>query len=417
MAPEGLELIQDSGWRLLRMVDDILDHARGLVGKLKIAPTSVDWPVFLRAVEIDAARVAGRNANSFVLRRKGLQLRRVRFDEARLRQVLDNLIANAARHTAKGRIELDCIVASAGEDAITIDFHVMDSGEGIAFDDQERIFLPFERGKGTVSRYGGKGLGMGLAISRQLVEMMGGRLTVESRPGEGACFRFQVLAEREQDEAAETTRLSIGRAYDGPQRTLLLVDDDEGGRRALATFLRSVGFHVVEAQSGRSALNACSETMPPDLVLTDLFMADGDGWSVLAAMARRNRAIPVVSISSAPSERPAQFPEGLCFARHLMKPLDHSKVLQCISDLIGEDGAQEPPAERAPDARSASLERPSAAMLAALSHMVDEGRVSDIQTWAEALKAAEPNCAGFADEVRAATIRLDFQALEALSAE
>ena len=95
MAMEGLELIQDSGWRLLRMVDDILGHACGRAGQLGIAPSSLDWPGFSPRGEIDAARVAGRNANCFVLRCKGPLLRRVRFDEARLRQVLDNLIAKA----------------------------------------------------------------------------------------------------------------------------------------------------------------------------------------------------------------------------------------------------------------------------------------------------------------------------------
>nr|WP_276556834.1 hybrid sensor histidine kinase/response regulator [Rhodoblastus acidophilus] len=411
---EGLATIQDSGWRLLRMIDDILDHARGLAGKLTIAPVTVDWPAFLRAVEADAERIAARAGNGFTLRLQGLSLQRIRLDHGRLRQVLDNLIANAARHTVNGRIELDCLVGPASKERMVIlDFRVTDSGEGIALADHEQIFLPFQRGRHTVSRYGGKGVGMGLTISRQLVEMMGGRLTVKSRPGEGACFRFQVMAEQDDAAAASPGAIAHAGGYDGTPRTLLLVDDDDESRRVLAKFFRGAGFEVMDANSGRAALEVCAAARP-DLVLTDQFMADGDGWMVLKAMSNRYPDVPVISISAAPLERPARFPDGINFAMDLLKPLDHGKVLCCVSDLLGLAWTRDGTTEPTPATLVTSLERPDPVLISVLSAMTVDGRISDILSWADDLKAAQPRCASFADEVHAAASRIDFQTLKTL---
>lgn len=414
---EGLEAIQLSGWHLLHMIDDILDHARGLSGALRLAPVSIDFPAFLRAVTRDAERIAARKGNVFALRLSGPPLRRVRLDPGRLRQILDNLIANAGRHTTRGRIDLDCVVTPKDSARVTLGFTVTDDGEGVAIDDLERIFLPFERGKGTLSRYGGKGLGMGLAISRQLAELMGGRLTVDSRPGKGASFRFHVLAER--DKAVEPADAPSEAAVAGPRRRILLVDDEDANRQTLATFLRIAGFEVIEAQSGRAALAAWPDDAPatnrPDLALTDQFMADGDGWMVLEALARRDRAIPVIAISSAPPERPADFPPDLHFAAHLMKPLDHGKLLLCIGDLIGLERPPERAPTPAPDEPHDGRTVPPASMTAALTQMIAEGRVSDIMDWAHALEASDPDQADWAKAIRAAVERLDFTALERLA--
>ena len=313
---EGLAIIQDSGWRLLRMIDDILDHARGLAGKLAIIPGPVDWPAFLHGVELNARTLAARNRNEFSLKVSGEPLARVRLDEGRLRQVLDNLLVNAARHTFDGRIELDCVVGATNADGTRpLDFAVTDTGEGIPLTDQERIFLPFERGRRTAARRGGKGIGMGLAVSRQLVEMMGGRLTVESQVGKGSSFRFQVTAEAADETAVPATGAPGHPAEAGAGRTLLLVDDEEDNRRVLATFLRQRGFKVVEAHSGQAAAGQAAAEPRIDIVVTDQFMADGDGWMVLRSMARLHPDAPVVLISAAPPDRPGDIAAGARFRR------------------------------------------------------------------------------------------------------
>ena len=150
-------------------------------------------------------------------------------------------------------------------------------------------------------------------------------------------------------------------------------------------------------------------------LLVRQFMADGDGWMVLRSMAERFPAVPVVSISAAPPERPANFPKGTDFAVHLLKPLDHVRLLSCISDLLGLSWRPEPRGEAVSSPPSpAKGPRPDAASMAALREMIAAGRISDIMTWADAAKTTEPRCANFADEVRAAARHLDFPKLMTL---
>jgi len=403
---EGLAAIQDSGRRLLRMIDDILDHARGLAGRLAIRPAPVDWPAFLRGVEFNARSVAARQGNEFVLRQYGPAVQTLRLDEGRLRQILDNLIVNAARHTRGGRIELSCGVIPL-DDGYLLDLGVADTGEGVAPEDLERIFLPFERGGAKSSRRGDKGLGMGLTISRQLAQMMGGRLTVQSEPGQGACFRFQV-----RTTAAEDLRpMVLAPAQAAVGRKILLVDDEDENRHVLAIFLRGSGFDVLEAGSGSAAVVLMEQVDDIDIVLTDQFMAGGDGWMVLQAARRLRPDMAVVSISAAPLERPPGMKAR--FDASFIKPLDHASLLQGIGDLLGldVDGGKEATAP-SHDRRAA---RPDAAAMQVLRALIGNGQVSEIMAWAEARKKAQPACALFADEISAAARRLDFETLNALA--
>lgn len=414
---EGLTDIRDSGRHLLKMIDEILDHARGLAGRLILTPQPVDLREFLRGVEHNARVLAARNDNSFSLRLQGEPMHGVRLDDRRLRQILDNLLANAARHTKGGRIDLACVAGPAKADGtLCLDFAVTDSGEGIPLADQARIFLPFERGSRTVSRHGGKGAGMGLAISRQLVEMMGGRLTVESRPGQGASFRFRVVAEAAGELVAASAPAAAYAGYAGDRRTLLVADDEAKSRNILARFLRDSGFDVLEAGSGREAIERCT-TAPAgvDLVLTDQFMADGDGWMVLRGLADLRPDVPVVLISAAPPDRPEDLPATQTFAASLLKPLDHAEVLRCIGDLLGLDLQQEQAGPPEPTDGGAADARPGPAALDDLRRMIDSGQVTDIMGWAESLKASQPACGDFAERVRTAACTLDFPALNALA--
>ncbi len=418
---DGLTDIGDSGRHLLRLIDDILDHARGLAGRLTLIPDRVDLPAFLRGIEHHAGILAARGGNRFALRLEGEPAVPVRLDEGRLRQVLDNLLVNAARHTRDGTIALTCAVGRPGTDgAMPIDFAVQDSGEGISPADQERIFRPFERGGGK-SRGGGSGLGpglgMGLTISRQIVERMGGRLEVDSRPGHGACFRFRIAAPPDTSQAASIPASDPARwdDYHGPRRTILVADDKSGSRMALTALLEGCGFTVVTAASGREAVDLCA-TARPDVVLTDQFMADGDGWMVLAALAERRPGLPVVLISAAPPQRPDRFPSNTGFAAHLMKPLDHAAVLRCLGELLALTWIERQPVETN-DASDRTAIPPPAEELDDLRVMVANGQISDIATWAERLKTRDPACAAFADRVAEAAHRLDFPALEKLAAE
>ena len=416
---EGLAIIHDSGRHLLRMIDDLLDHARGVAGRLAVTPVTVDWPGFLASVEQSGRTLAARGGNRFALAVGGASPAALRVDGGRLRQVLDNLLANAARHTRDGRIEVDCEVGPAdARGRVVVAFTVADSGEGIAAADQERIFLPFERGGSTEARHGGKGIGMGLTIARQLVEAMGGHLTVASRPGAGATFRFTVEAAVVEDVVPATVEAAPASTALGRGRRVVVVDDADANRRVLAHFFADCGFAVIEAASGRRAVEAVAAAGTIDLVVTDQFMADGDGWSVLRRLATLRPEVPVILVSAAPPERPADFPAGLDFAAHFLKPLDHRRLVAVAAELLGVAVAEGEAAVPVDEPAAASLpERPDAAVRAELQALVEEGRFGEVMRRAEATMRSQPQFAAFGEAVRAAARRLDLADLDRLLGE
>lgn len=414
--------VTDSGRQLLRLVDDVLDYARGQAGGLRIEPVPVALDGFLRGVERNARLLAARQGNRFELQLKseggtapalaGLALR---LDPGRLRQVLDNLLANAARHTRDGEISLELALRPLVGEHLRLEFALRDSGEGIAPADQPHIFEPFERA-GYRERQGRQGAGLGLAISRQLVELMGGRIAVESQPGQGACFRFWI------DTVAETAGAGRDRStveafeavgYAGYRRWLLLVDDDLANRAILAALLRELGFDVSEVGSVAAGTELLASAEVPDLVLTDQYLPDGEGWQLLERLAELRPGVPALMISAAPSTPPSPQAAALC-AAHFLRPLDHAALLGAIGDLLGLQwlSAAE---EASSDANG--CERPDAAALDELARWVDGGQLTEIIEWAQALKANSPPLCEFADRVLAAVDAIDFPALEVLAAQ
>jgi signal transduction histidine kinase len=225
----GLNSIFDSGRQLLRIIDHILDYARGTAGMLKIEPSAMRLDSFLRGVERMARLLAVQRNNRFELvltgQAQAVQALTVEADAERLRQVLGNLLANAARHTSDGLMTLTVAARAESADGkvLQLEFTVSDTGEGISEQEQERIFRPFERAD-SKAHDGGKGAGLGLAIARQLVELMGGQLTVRSALGQGAQFVFNLPVRRLTDQwVASEERLEgfDAAGYLGPRRTVL----------------------------------------------------------------------------------------------------------------------------------------------------------------------------------------------------
>lgn len=415
---DGLAGIRDSGRHLLRLINDILDHARILAGKLAIMPAPVDWSAFLEGVRLSGLVLAGRNGNTFSLVISGKPPADTQIDESRLRQVLDNLLSNAARHTENGAIRIDCVfergdVRSPG----AVKFVVADSGEGIPLADQARIFLPFERGSASS---GGRNAGMGLAISRQIVELMGGRLTVESVPGQGARFSFRILPVcgngATAPQAVPRRSPAVLRQVGGG-RTAIVADDDAVSRRIAAMLLREIGFAVREAASGEAAVAilAASPT-PVSLVVTDQYMDDGNGWWLLRELSIREPDLPVILISAAPPDRPSALPGHVDFAAILLKPLDHEALIRCVDEALGPN-APEPVVLPGPAAHPLTGGRPNDEDLARLRELIDGGQVTEIMVWANDLRARAPHCAAFAGRAEAAARHLDFSGLTALLSE
>ena len=290
-----------------------------------------------------------------------------------------------------------------------------DTGEGIAPEDHQRIFLPFERA-GRNAHTSGKGTGMGLPTTRQLVNLMGGDISVQSQLGEGASFTFDIVvpvgAIDDTVRLVETDREPIeATGYLGERRTVLLIDDEQTTRRLLAALLIRLGFRVIEADSGRAAAELMRGSSELDLIITDQFMADGDGWDVLETAQQNHPDVATVLLSAAPPSPPDGWPLNRGFSFSLLKPVDHDVLLRRIGELLALKWVRE---KAAPEVGSAALVRPPVPELQALSRMVDLGEVTAIREWSTHLRRDYPQCVGFADEVEKAITMLDFKSIESL---
>lgn len=403
---EGVTAIKNNSRRLLDMVDDILDHVRGESGQVSLRVTPVHWGDFIKSLEQSASMMFDRG-NHFQLLLVGEMPRAVMIDELRLLAVLNNLLSNANRYTQNGSITFTCASEAVDSRHRRFTFTVSDTGQGIATDEQKCIFQPFVRG--TAGRSSGiDGIGMGLVIAQQWVNLMGGEIRVDSQAGHGSRFCFSIVCEL--TDAAHRTAIVPERAVSLRAYTILVVDDDENSRNLLAMQLEDYGFNVVLAASGNDAwkfLNGYAI----NLVITDQFMSDGDGWSVLKDWSVRN--IPLILLSASPPDRPQGFPETLRFASVQLKPIDANTLLNAIGEILAVEWVVTK--AKAHDDEAAAIQRPPIALLAPLKAMIEQGAVTDISEWLEIFSAQHLEYSPYADRIATANLTLDFKELRRLT--
>jgi CheY-like chemotaxis protein len=172
---------------------------------------------------------------------------------------------------------------------------------------------------------------------------------------------------------------------------------------------------VHEAESGNEAIRIFGNLDVLDLVVTDQFMPDGDGWAVLEAVYRDRPDVPVVMISAAPASLPEGWMSSARFAAEFLKPINHNEFLTLIGRLLGLRWTHVPPVARGID--SPPGVRPAAAELAVLREMVELGEVTSIREWTRGLRRRSPELSGFADRVEASVADLDFETLQELASE
>jgi CheY-like chemotaxis protein len=259
---------------------------------------------------------------------------------------------------------------------------------------------------------------------------MGGQLNVRSALGRGAQFVFHLPVRRLAQQLVLSDERPEGfdaAGYLGPKRAVLVVDDEDLGRRVLCQLLEGLGFKVHQATSGRQAADLMAQRPALDLVLTDQYMPEGDGWWVLERAAEFMPQVPVVLISTAPPSPPPNWSGKLRFAAQFLRPLDHAQLVTRIGDLLDlQWSAQAVDPERhwsaqmasesnAPSAHAMAL--PDVRHLRELTELVELGQITAIEEWACRLQAAQPECAPLAAQVLEAVRRLDLQGLEALLAD
>jgi signal transduction histidine kinase/CheY-like chemotaxis protein len=332
MAPparEALQTIHRSGEHLAGLVDGLLDLARIEAGRLRLETAPLALPQFLDNVVRMVRPQAEAKGLEFHDIRLGRMPAWVRSDAKRLRQILINLLGNAVQFTDRGRVTLR---VDGRSDVMRFD--IEDTGIGIAVQDQQRVFLPFERGA-AARRRREPGTGLGLTITGLLTSLMGGELTMRSTPGQGSVFTVRLYMPESADPGPEDLPPQPLGARLAEPRTLLVVDDQPVQRQMLAGMLTPLGFVVREAASGTECLEALRDAVP-DAILLDITMDDMDGWQTALEVRRSGHAgVPIIMVSANLFDnRPALLAEHRCQA-FVGKPILESELLATLQQHVG----------------------------------------------------------------------------------
>jgi signal transduction histidine kinase/ActR/RegA family two-component response regulator len=328
---QDLSSINNAGQHLLGLINDILDMARIEAGKMELVLDEVDLHDTLKGVlSTTVALVKDKKVRLMEDLEPGLP--RVRADSMRIRQVLLNLLSNAAKFTDEGTITLrarpvEAVGPYSGRMEQFVEISVIDTGPGIASDDMSKLFEPFSQVDASATRKVG-GTGLGLSICRQLVELHNGRIWAESQVGSGSTFAF-ILPVSQPD-----VHLPAPAAIDpagGQARTVLAVDDDQGIFNLYRRYLEPHGYRVIGVSKSTDAITRAAE-LRPVAVLLDVLMPNKDGWQVLADLKRSpvTSDLPVIMCTLvSDSERALQ----MGAAAYLTKPILETDLLRALSKL------------------------------------------------------------------------------------
>ncbi|MFT7246571.1 MAG: signal transduction histidine kinase/CheY-like chemotaxis protein [Candidatus Azotimanducaceae bacterium] len=323
--------LRNSGNALVTLLDDVLQLSRYEAGKVSELSLAAADPTELTRSMV--ALMAARSES------KGVAIdfkpfsdlpSAVILDEPRLRQILLNLISNAVKFSDAGQIDVELSATQASDGYVSLKFLVKDEGIGIPADKLPTLFEPYERIDGAKR----EGTGLGLFISQQLVELMGGSISVTSEPGHGSCFSFEIYAEI-ADASALAPKLddAISPVVAEGQH-LLLVDDVAINRDVISELLRNTGFSVTTAENGTEAL-ALVEDRQFDALLLDVYMPGMSGLEVAQQERARHFTGPIIGLTA--TTDPKVVTECLASGMNQVfrKPVDISALTACIVDLIG----------------------------------------------------------------------------------
>ncbi len=327
--------IKNGGDSLLIVLNDILDFSKIEAGKMYLNPV----PFSLRDVVFDAAKgfapVAYKKRLELIVHIAPQVPDHLVGDCMRIRQILLNLVSNAIKFTEEGEVTITIRTLSQEANRVYLRISVTDTGIGIPLEKHEHIFSAFEQAdSSTTRRYGGTGLG--LAISGQLAGLMGSRLCLESRPGFGSTFWFDL--ELEFSEADSPPRPAVSTELLKGVR-VLVVDDNQTNLLIIAEQLRAWGMEVEKAQSVNEAMSllnvATNRRCDFSLVLTDLQMPGKDGVDFVAEMQTKPflRDIPVVMLSSDDLMNNSMLATALVAS--LTKPVRPGELMRAIATALG----------------------------------------------------------------------------------
>lgn len=339
---EQLLMIRSSGESLLTIINDLLDFAKAEAGKLTLLPTPFRAGVLLRSVIAMMESLARGKNLDLRLKLVGDLDTVIVADEVRLRQVLVNLIGNAVKFTERGFVEVKAVLTVGSDGGARLMIVVSDTGPGLDKAVAERLFSPYSQANIEVSRKFG-GTGLGLALCKQLSELMGGQLFVNSVAGVGTSFTFafSVACGSETSLPQE----SVGATWATHSRQVLLVEDQFINQRLALAILERAGHCVTLAASGIEAISL-ARGADFDVILMDIQMPEMDGieaTKAIRSMGGHNALVPIIAVTAQalPDEIEKCLAAGM--TEYAAKPIDDRQLLVSIQRLTSKEG--EAPAE------------------------------------------------------------------------
>jgi PAS domain S-box-containing protein len=346
---EYLEIARSCGETLLAVLNDVLDFSKIEAGQMALEQADLDLPTLVEQSVDAVALRAGEKGLELIVDIDPAVPPVLRGDPTRLRQVILNLLSNAVKFTQQGDVRVSVRRLAGGPD-IPLRIEIADTGTGISAEQRSRLFMPFVQADSTTTRrYGGTGLG--LSICRRLVELMGGRIDVDSAPGRGSRFWFDIALPMGRSGAAPS------RSIDLADCNVLLVDDHDTNRKIFELQLSAMGCRATITATALSCQAAFRELAVagriPDVVILDHDLPDHSGmW--LAERIRDDPSgagIPIVLMTSL-GHRPRDARETAAIDRIIPKPVKPSALRQCLQELMGRRAAQ----RSTPSARKADLQ-------------------------------------------------------------
>ncbi len=319
---------------LLALINDILDLTRLEAGKLVLAPVAFSPAELVHEVMDVTAVLASQNRNTVSVDLDPALPEMMTGDRDRIRQVLMNLVGNANKFTVNGSVAIRIACAGKQDGKALVRFAVSDSGKGISEDLRQRLFQPFEQGEASgLTKSGSSGLG--LAISERLVRLMGGSISLESKPGEGSTFSFDIRL-----GMADAIKRGRDRVIDHPVldltgRRVLVVDDTPASLLVARTMFANFGAQVVSAQGGEEAV-ALGRAQAFDLVVLDVQMPGVDGPTAMKLMrqegASQHAVIAALTAQSFPRDRARLLASG--FDAYISKPVRMRDIEAALAPLM-----------------------------------------------------------------------------------
>ncbi len=325
----GVDIIQHSGEYLLTLINDILDLSKIESNRIELYPTDFSFNSFLQSITEIFEMRAKQKGIVFIYKKLSHLPEGIQADEKRLRQILINLLGNAIKFTKEGSFSLT--VSYFNNKAR---FQIEDTGIGIAQEEIEKIFNPFQQvGDKNLQA---EGTGLGLSITKKLVEIMGGKLHVESTFGKGSIFWTELdLPTAIGFKNLNTIKQPDIIGFKNDSRTVLIVDDKEANRSVLTNILIPLGFHTIEAINGQECIDKTLKHKP-DLILIDLVMPIMDGFEACRQIRQiaELKDMTIIMVSASVFEEHQQSSVKVGCTDFLPKPISAKDLLEKLEKYL-----------------------------------------------------------------------------------